>query len=74
MNTFGNIVATLIGAIVALGIIFGLFKLLEWDYASDKKHWQEQCAQVAELSSVKEYKVVDGQCVIVKDGKLVEIK
>lgn len=74
MEKVKEYVGYLLVVLFVIGFFYGFVQFLMWDNREDKKRAEAECAQVAELAEVKERKVVDGQCVIIKDGKLVEIK
>lgn len=61
--------------VLVFGFIFGLLKLREFRVEQWKSSAMESCQQIAKLSGSKEARIGDNySCLLVKDGKIIEIK
>jgi hypothetical protein len=72
--TFKDGVWVTLGIIFVIGLFVGLFWFLAWDNEQDTKANQEDCANIAKIARLKEWKA-DGysDCYLLKDGKIVEV-
>ena len=58
----------------ALAFIVGIGWLIIWDNSNDEREFKENCANVAKIAGLKEYKTDGYDCFILKDNKIVEVK
>jgi hypothetical protein len=70
-----NAIAFIVVVAISAAAMFGLYKFLVWSDADRTTRQTANCARIAEVGEIKEWRLGDnGTCYMLKDGKIMEIK
>lgn len=74
MDDSGDFLSIIGFICLAVVVVFGFVKFINYLDADSLKTNTAKCEQLAKLSNVKEYKLGDYKCYLLKDNKIEEVK